>query len=125
MKKNHSFHTVNKYSPFKAVFGIDTPLGFTSTTIPVEEWSKLESAKQLFDAVGYEYSPDEIGDEDDEEDGQIDIFDPKEYELLDLVNQTQCVVSEATVETPASIETAANLLLGIRENVRQNQKKTS
>ena len=45
LKKNHSYHTANKCTPYKAVYGIDTPLGLTSSTIPVEEWSKLETAK--------------------------------------------------------------------------------
>jgi hypothetical protein len=122
LKKNHSFHTAHKCSPYKAVFGIDTPLGLTSTTIPVEEWSKLETAKQLFDAVGYEYKEDEFGSDDDDNDGLIDKFDPNEYQLTELVSQTieQPIESDEPIE---SIITAANRLLGIRDNVRIGQKK--
>lgn len=54
LRKNHSHHTGIKCTPYKALFGIETPLGLSSTNIPVEEWSKLESAKQLFETVGYE-----------------------------------------------------------------------
>jgi hypothetical protein len=82
LKKNHSYHTGIKCTPYKAVFGIDTPLGLSSTSIPIEEWSKLDTAKQLFDAVGYEYNQDELGDDENDDAGYVDAFDPKEFELF-------------------------------------------
>jgi hypothetical protein len=33
LKKNHSYHSANKMSPYKACFGIDTPMGLQSTTV--------------------------------------------------------------------------------------------
>ncbi|CAF1013044.1 unnamed protein product [Brachionus calyciflorus] len=121
LKKNHSHHTGIKCTPYKAVFGIDTPLGLSSIAIPVEEWSKLETAKQLFDAVGYEYSDDELGNEEDNDEGEVDVFDPKEFDLNELTITPPEVPS---VYIPIdSIDKAANELLGIRESVRENQEK--
>ncbi|RNA00452.1 KRAB-A domain-containing 2-like [Brachionus plicatilis] len=83
LKKNHTHHTGIKCTPYKAVFGIDTSLGLSSTTIPVKEWSKLETAKQLFDAVGEE----ELGDDNEEHYSPEDVFDPKEYQLDELTQR--------------------------------------
>jgi hypothetical protein len=46
-KKNHCLHSANKCSPYKATFGIETPLGLQSINIPKESWSLLETAKDL------------------------------------------------------------------------------
>jgi hypothetical protein len=48
LQKNHSHHTGIKCTPYKAVFGIETPRGLDSTDIPKEEWSKLDNAADLF-----------------------------------------------------------------------------
>lgn len=61
MRENKS----NKWSTglnFSLVNKIDTLLGLSSTTIPIEieEWSKLETAKQFLYAVGYAYFEDEL-----------------------------------------------------------------
>ena len=55
LQKNHSLHTGNKCSPYKATFGINTPLGLQSTIIPAEKWNTLKTAKELFEAVGIDY----------------------------------------------------------------------
>ena len=46
LKKNHSFHSANKCSSYKATFGIGTPLGLQSTVIPAEKWPKLKTEKE-------------------------------------------------------------------------------
>ena len=85
----------------------------------MEEWSKLETAKQLFETVGYEYNQEEFGDDDDNNDGEVDVFNPNEFDLNDLniqpANEEQQPIQD--------IDKAANDLLGIRLNVRQNQEK--
>lgn len=79
---------------------------------------KLETAKHLFEAVGYEYDDEELGDEDNEDEGHIDIFYTNEFDLNELT------FPEAQTVLPIeSINQAANELLGIRESVRQNQHK--
>ena len=52
LQKNHCHHSANKCSPYKATFGIETPLGLRSTVIPVEKWNEMKTAKELFDICG-------------------------------------------------------------------------
>ena len=53
-------------SPYKACFGIDTPFGLQSTTVPVEKWSELNTAKELYDMCGIPFEgEDAIFNEDD------------------------------------------------------------
>ncbi len=108
----------NSLSRYKAVFGIDTAFGLSSTSIPDEEWSKLEIAKQLFETVGYEYNQEEFGYDDENNDGEVDVFNPNEFDLNDL--NIQPAIEEQPIQ---DIDKAANDLLGIRLNVRQNQEK--
>jgi hypothetical protein len=62
LQKNHSHHTGNKCTPYKAVFGIETPMSLDSTDVPKEEWSKLESATDLFKLLGIqeEFDSDQV-----------------------------------------------------------------
>ena len=63
LKKKHSLHTSHKCSPYKATFGIDTPLGLQSTVIPVEAWTRLKSPKELFEAVGQTFDGVDLEEE--------------------------------------------------------------
>lgn len=67
-KKNHSFHTGMKCAPYKATFGIETPLGLQSTSIPIEKWSTLKTAEDLFAMLGlpFEKIDDDIDADDDQ-----------------------------------------------------------
>jgi hypothetical protein len=82
LKKNLIDHSPNGCSPYKTVFGIDTPLGLRSTTIPVEEWSRLKTAKDLLTALGLDQLSAEFKDDDeDDDDDENDIFIPSQYEM--------------------------------------------
>ncbi|RNA08946.1 hypothetical protein BpHYR1_020507, partial [Brachionus plicatilis] len=65
----------------------------------------------MFDAVGYAYSEEELGDDNKEHDGPEDVFDPKEYHLDELAQVTPIVEPS---EIGPEIDRAANNLLGIR-----------
>ncbi|CAF1064355.1 unnamed protein product, partial [Brachionus calyciflorus] len=69
LRKNHTLHTANKCSPYKATFGVETPLGLTSTVVPVELWSP-KTPKELFDAVGCTYD-DTFPDDDNESENSL------------------------------------------------------
>ena len=69
LQKNNSHRSANKCSTYKATFGIETPMGLQSTTIPREKWSELRTAKELFYICGIGYEGDydflQFEDEDD------------------------------------------------------------
>ncbi|CAF1109465.1 unnamed protein product [Brachionus calyciflorus] len=90
LQKNHSHHSGIKCTPYKALFGIETPLGLSSTSIPIEEWSKLSSTKQLFETVGYEapeadLCPD-LSDNDD-----VDVFNSSEFQMDEIGRQAEAI----------------------------------
>jgi hypothetical protein len=107
--------------------------------IPVEEWSKLESAKDLFELIGHKPSAgDEIPEDGDGDDDQFDPdrFDPEQYDLTELVEaqaQAEAQIqaqnlpqlqagTQPEVSVP-EINRAADQLIGIRDLIRDNQAK--
>jgi hypothetical protein len=110
LQKNHTLHSALKCSPYKATFGIDTPLGLQSTIIPSAEWSKLETAKDLFGLVGHQPKMgDGIPDESEEElPEQVDKFNPDEYGITDLIPPIEVAVSTTTnVTIPTNLTTTS------------------
>ncbi|CAF0708788.1 unnamed protein product [Brachionus calyciflorus] len=80
---------------------------------------KLETAKQLFEAVGYG-NEEELClnvDENEDVDTQEDVFNPRDFELEQLL--TPPIQEEIVpIERPAEEKVEkANLLLGIRQNI--------
>ena len=47
LKKNHSHHTANKCSPFKATFGVNTPLGLQSTNHSKRALGNFKDSKRI------------------------------------------------------------------------------
>jgi hypothetical protein len=134
LKKNHTLHSACKCSPYKATFGIDTPLGLQSTVIPSTEWAKLETAKDLFELVAHVPKVgDEVPDEDESDELTEDnVFNPEEYEISDLIrNNTtpndsqplQQATTSTAVNNEQDYERRANELMGVREDVRLGQSK--
>ncbi|CAF0762947.1 unnamed protein product [Brachionus calyciflorus] len=100
LKKNHSYHTGSKKSPFRTVFGIDTPLELTSTTIPLVN-NIDETERGCTSSSSNNYVVDDAN------------------EVEDVVENEQDLVANDEDQVIA----AANRLLGIRESVRLNQRK--
>ena len=48
LQKNHSHHSANRCSPYKATFGIETPMGLRSTIVPKEKWAELKLVSLMF-----------------------------------------------------------------------------
>ena len=46
LQKNHAYHSALKCSAYKALFGIDTPMGLKSTAIPKETWDQMKTANE-------------------------------------------------------------------------------
>lgn len=132
LKKNHTYHSASKCTPYMATFGIETPLGLQSTTIPVEEWSKLKTANELLNILGIN-SNEFIDDQDDEDDNEDDVFDPVDYDILPPPPPPppppHASVPPATMAPRGQLareneqaDSNADKLLGIRESVRKNQQ---
>lgn len=62
LRKNNSFHTGIKSSPYKAVFGSDTPLGVTSAALPSEDF---KTVKELYNLLGIEFDKNEFYEDDE------------------------------------------------------------
>lgn len=58
-----------KTTPYKATFGIETPLGLQSTSIPIEKWSTLKTAEDLFTMLGLPF--EKIADDDDDAENDL------------------------------------------------------
>ena len=110
LQKNHSLHTGNKCSPYKATFGINTPLGLQSTIIPAEKWNTLKTAKELFEAVGIDY---DSSIDDSNEDGDYTAITREEI-------QPSIEATQPAIEQP--YDEVADLLIGVRNTVRVAQK---
>jgi len=80
LRKNNSFHIGIKSSPYKVVFGIDTPLGVTSAAVPSDEF---KTVSELFKLLGIELDKNEFyGDDEEEPEETIDVFDQNENQVL-------------------------------------------
>ena len=119
LQKNHSFHSANKCSPYKAIFGIETPLGLQSTQVPKEKWAEMKTAKELFDICGIPYDGDYdvFQYEDADEQESFDVFEKGDMPQLEI-SHTNELDSE---DHAALVEANANALMGIREAVRVGQ----
>ena len=83
-----------------------------NSSIPVEEWSKLSSARHLFSLVGMDGS-EFMDDEDSNDiDDYEDRFGPNSYEPNDLLVVETQAVDQVTGTT---IKDRANDLLEIRK----------
>ena len=118
LQKNHARHSANKCSPYKSLFGIETPLGLTNIKLPVDIWSKLKTVKELYEIFGVDYDEDLLIDEDSEENVEDDQFNPKNYDGITDLGLPEVEGPEPTLDQ------ACNTLLGIRASVRieQNQQ---
>lgn len=58
------------------MFGIDAPLGLSSTAIPTEEWSKVSSTAELLKLMGISTNEefDFYEDDDEEPSDDVEIF---------------------------------------------------
>ena len=61
LQKNHVYHSGSKTSPYKATFGIETPMGLQSIDVPREAWSKLETGNDLFKLCGIDIGEGDEG----------------------------------------------------------------
>ena len=81
-------------------------MGLTSTVIPVEEWSKLSTAKQLFDLVGLDSDHFFEDEAEDDVDGINDVFDLNDFnDLKELARDQNNETSPVSVK---EIEARAN-----------------
>ena len=115
LQKNNSYHTGIKSTPFRAVYGVDTPLGVKSNVVPVEEL-KSKSVADLFKLLGIE--GEFFSDQEVELDELPNIFDATEFgEPIEATNEPE--VPELTEGDLDRI----NLLVGIRQAACENQAK--
>ncbi|CAF1048266.1 unnamed protein product, partial [Brachionus calyciflorus] len=128
IKAKSAFEVAGALIEIFSMFGVPVILQSDNGREFLEEWSKLETAKQLFEAVGYEGNIEEMClnlPENEDIDTVDDVFDPRDYELnLEDDNKNpQSNVQELGATNSAQIGKNANSLLGIRENVRSNQAR--
>ena len=121
LQKNHAHHSANKCSPYKATFGIDTPLGLSSVTaVPREKWAELKTAKDLYEICGIPYD-DDIPDDDGSDDVAFDRFDQANLFMTnDPVSSEPLPGSD---EQAILIEAHANAMTGVRASVAAGQAK--
>jgi hypothetical protein len=104
LQKNLSHHMGNSCSPYKAVFDIDTPKGLSSTTIPLEEWTKLDSATDLFKLIGHDPNNEFCDDDVDILREEFDKFNPTNYGIEVAAFTSEDVVAAVTSENaPAAV----------------------
>ena len=90
LRKNHAFLSANKFSPYKAIFGIDTSMGLQSLDIPREAWSKLDTTNDLFRICGIENEYDDCFkavNENEDVDVDNDVFNSSEYGVQNEISQ--------------------------------------
>ena len=131
IQKNQSHHTGIGISPYKGLFGIDTPLGLQTSGIPVEEWKKLKTARELLQLVGQEDDDEFFSDEIEEPPCEDDVFHVDDYDLHADDLESNHSVSQSEVTKPTEItgeasetfDVASNRLLGIRSDIHTNLTK--